>query len=131
MSAFAVQLGFAVDVKGTGQWFAQTKEYKWMLQHAHEYGFILRYTAEKQPITGIIPEPWHWRYVGTDWAKEIRDSGLCLEEYLALKGGLYLKTKQSFRLTAENGKWVFDYYEDGDTAWVYGDYACRATAAVA
>ena len=125
------QLGFAVDVKGTGQWFAQTKEYKWMLQHAHEYGFILRYTAEKQPITGIIPEPWHWRYVGTDWAKEIRDSGLCLEEYLALKGGLYLKTKQSFRLTAENGKWVFDYDEDGDTAWVYGDYACRATAAVA
>ncbi|MBR6314431.1 MAG: M15 family metallopeptidase [Clostridia bacterium] len=125
------QLGFAIDVKGTGQWFAQTKEYRWLLQHAHEYGFILRYTAEKKPITGIIPEPWHWRYVGVDWAQEIRDSGLCLEEYLALKGGLYLNSKKSYCLSVEDGKWVFDYDENYESAWTYDNYAFRSTADVA
>ena len=53
----------------------RTKEYAWLQQHAHEYGFILRYTAEKQPITGIIPEPWHWRYVGVEYAEKIKNSG--------------------------------------------------------
>lgn len=125
------QLGFAADIKGTGQWFAQTKEYQWLLQHAHEYGFILRYTAAKQPITGIIPEPWHWRYVGVDWAGEIRDSGLCLEEYLALKGGLYLSSKKLCCMTVENGKWVFDYDENDESVWTYDNYAYRLTADVA
>ena len=124
------QLGFAADIKGTGQWFAQTKEYRWLKQHAHEFGFIERYTKEKQPITGIIPEPWHWRYVGVPWAEEIRESGLCLEEYLALKGGLYLSERVSYRLIVENGRWVFDCSEDGDSAWVYGNYAFRKTAGV-
>lgn len=124
------QLGFAADIRGTGQWFAQTKEYRWLKQHAQEYGFIERYTAEKQPITEIIPEPWHWRYVGVPWAEEIKKSGLCLEEYLALKGGLYLSEKASFRLTAENGRWVFDCDEDGESAWVYGNYAFRKTPGV-
>lgn len=124
------QLGFAADIRGTGQWFAQTKEYRWLKQHAHEYGFIERYTAEKQPITGIIPEPWHWRYVGTPWAEEIKNSGLCLEEFLALRGGLYLSQRASYRLTVENGRWVFDCDENGDSAWVYGNYAFRKTAGV-
>ncbi len=124
------QLGFAADIKGTGQWFAQTREYRWLKQHAQEFGFIERYTKEKQPITGIIPEPWHWRYVGTPWAEEIKNSGLCLEEYLALKGGLYLSERVSFRLIAENGRWVFDCDEDGDSAWGYGNYAFRKTAGV-
>ena len=65
---------------------ANQKEYKWLMDHAHEYGFILRYTAEKQSITGIIPEPWHWRFVGVEHAKAIKDSGLCLEEYVAQLG---------------------------------------------
>lgn len=79
-------LGLAMDICNTNSSFSSQKEYKWLTQHAHEYGFILRYTAEKQPITGIIPEPWHWRYVGVEHAKAIRDSGLCLEEYLELNG---------------------------------------------
>ena len=83
------QLGLAADIRGTGQWFAQTKEYAWLLEHAHEYGFILRYTAEKQPITGIVPEPWHWRYVGVENAEKIKNSGLCLEEYLDSIGVAY------------------------------------------
>ena len=76
-------LGLAVDICNTLDSFADSKEYKWLTEHAHEYGFILRYTAEKQPITGIVPEPWHWRFVGVEYAKEIKDSGLCLEEWAA------------------------------------------------
>ena len=82
-------LGFAMDICGTESSFKDTKEYAWLQQHAHEYGFILRYTAEKQPITGIIPEPWHWRYVGVEYAEKIKNSGLCLEEYLDSIGVAY------------------------------------------
>ena len=124
------QLGFAVDVQGTGQWFARTKEYRWLLQHAQEYGFILRYTAKKQPITGIIPEPWHWRYVGTPWAEEIKDSGLCLEEYLALKGGLFLTERRRLRLILENGVWVMDDSPKDEHDWAYANYAYRKNAGV-
>lgn len=82
-------LGFAMDICNTYDSFANTKEYAWLMKHAHEYGFILRYTAEKQSITGIVPEPWHWRYVGKQYAKEIKESGLCLEEWLDSKGIAY------------------------------------------
>ena len=82
-------LGYAMDICGTESSFKDTKEYAWLQQHAHEYGFILRYTAEKQPITGIIPEPWHWRYVGVEYAEKIKNSGLCLEEYLDSIGVAY------------------------------------------
>lgn len=75
-------LGIAVDICNTKSSFAQSREYAWLEKHAHEYGFILRYTAQKQSVTGIIPEPWHWRYVGVEYAKKIKDSGLCLEEWL-------------------------------------------------
>ena len=82
-------LGYAMDICGTESSFKDTKEYAWLQNHAHEYGFILRYTAEKQPITGIIPEPWHWRYVGVEYAEKIKNSGLCLEEYLDSIGVAY------------------------------------------
>ena len=55
--------------------------YSWIEENCHKYGFILRYTADKQDITGIIPEPWHWRYVGVETAKAIKASGLVMEEY--------------------------------------------------
>lgn len=76
-------LGLAVDICNTLDSFASSAEYKWLTEHAHEYGFILRYTAEKQDITNIVPEPWHWRFVGVEYAKEIKDSGLCFEEWSA------------------------------------------------
>ena len=59
-----------------------TAEQKWLMEHCYEYGFILRYPKEKEDITGIIYEPWHYRYVGKEAALAIRDSGLCLEEWL-------------------------------------------------
>lgn len=82
-------LGLAMDICNTLDSFANSKEYKWLTQNAYKYGFILRYTKEKQHITGIVPEPWHWRYVGVEYAKEIRDSGFCLEEWLDSKGIAY------------------------------------------
>lgn len=71
------QLGLAVDING-----AVYDIYPWLAEHSWEYGFILRYPEGKTEITGCQPEEWHFRYVGTDAAKEIYESGLCLEEYL-------------------------------------------------
>ena len=55
---------------------------KWLMEHCSDYGFILRYPKGMQEKTGIIYEPWHYRYVGKKHAKIIMDKGLCLEEYL-------------------------------------------------
>ena len=60
---------------------------KWLMEHCQDYGFILRYPKDKEDVTEIIYEPWHYRYVGEEHAKEIMKSGLCLEEYIEhLKG---------------------------------------------
>ena len=61
---------------------AETKEAKWLEENCYKYGFILRYPPEKTAETGIIYEPWHYRYVGEDDAKKIMESGMTLEEYL-------------------------------------------------
>ena len=61
-----------------------TALYKWMYEHCDEYGFVLRYPKDKEGVTGIIYEPWHFRYVGKEAAQFIMDEGLCLEEFLAL-----------------------------------------------
>lgn len=69
--------------------FADTAAGQWLLENAADYGFILRYPENKQEITKIIYESWHYRYVGVEHAKAIKESGLCLEEYLEqLKEGL-------------------------------------------
>lgn len=60
--------------------FENTDAFAWLSRHAAEYGFILRYPEDKQAITGIIYEPWHYRYVGPENAAAILESGLCLEE---------------------------------------------------
>ena len=74
------QTGLAMDITGS------QKLYDWLAKNSWKYGFILRYPDDKIDITGIIYEPWHFRYVGKAFAKDIYESGLCLEEYLeALK----------------------------------------------
>lgn len=82
-------LGLAMDICNVYDSFANQKEYAWLVENAHKYGFILRYEAEKQNITGIVPEPWHWRYVGVEYAEKIKNSGMCLEEYLDSIGVKY------------------------------------------
>lgn len=76
------QIGLAVDFNNLTDKFTDTKEYEWLHQHSHEYGFIQRYSRDKSDITGVINEPWHYRFVGKDNAKAIEDSGLCMEEYV-------------------------------------------------
>lgn len=81
-------LGLAADIVSINYQLlndaqADTPEMKWLFEHCHEYGFILRYPKDKTDITGIIYEPWHFRYVGKETATEIMESDLCLEEYLA------------------------------------------------
>lgn len=61
---------------------ASTAEAKWLAENCWKYGFILRYPPEKSNITGIIFEPWHYRYVGKEAAKEITEKGVTMEEYL-------------------------------------------------
>ncbi len=65
---------------------SQTQTFHWLNEHCAEYGFILRYPEDKQEITGIIYEPWHFRYVGVEAAAYIKENNLCLEEFLALYG---------------------------------------------
>lgn len=77
-------MGFAMDIVSASADFVSTKEFSWLTEHAHEYGFILRYPENKTDITGVMYEPWHWRYVGEKAAKEMKTSGQCLEEYLGL-----------------------------------------------
>ena len=55
---------------------------KWLMEHCQDYGFILRYPKDKEDVTGIIYEPWHYRYVGKEHAAKIMENGICLEEYL-------------------------------------------------
>ena len=80
--------GLAMDVGGSGdytleQTFANTPAYAWLMEHCADYGFILRFPKGKEDITGVIYEPWHYRYVGEEAARYIMDNDLCLEEYLA------------------------------------------------
>lgn len=81
------QLGLAVDIVDISYQVLdreqeETGVQKWLMEHCWEYGFILRYPTDKSEITGIIYEPWHYRYVGKETAQEIHRQGVCLEEYL-------------------------------------------------
>lgn len=75
-------LGLAVDFNTVDNRFENTKEFRWLQKHAEQYGFILRYPKEKEEITKVTYEPWHWRYVGQEHAKKINENQWCLEEYI-------------------------------------------------
>lgn len=77
------QTGLAVDINTTSGTFEYTAEFRWLQNHAHEYGYILRYQKGKEWITGYAYEPWHYRYVGIDAAKVIYEEGITFEEYYA------------------------------------------------
>lgn len=81
------QTGLAVDIVAKSYQLLDegqenTSEQKWLMQNSYKYGFILRYPNSKSDITGIGYEPWHYRYVGREAAKEIYENEICLEEYL-------------------------------------------------
>lgn len=81
------QAGLAVDIVATSyqtldKQQEKTAEQQWLMKNCYKYGFILRYPSNKSELTGISYEPWHYRYVGKEAAKQIMDKGICLEEYL-------------------------------------------------
>lgn len=85
--------GLAMDLVSSDYWnyysdlehdYEKFDSFKWLYEHCAEFGFILRYPKDKQDITGITYEPWHYRYVGVEAAAYIMENGLCLEEYLEL-----------------------------------------------
>ncbi len=86
-------LGLAADIVSADwysthddltQDFEQTEHFDWLYENCAEYGFILRYPKEKAAITGVVYEPWHYRYVGKEAAQEIMSTGVTLEEYLGI-----------------------------------------------
>ncbi len=81
------QTGLAVDVMGSNgdyNLFEKAKEFNWMRENAHKYGFILRYPKGKEKITGYKYEPWHYRYVGNKLALELYEKDITLEEYYSI-----------------------------------------------
>lgn len=74
--------GLAVDLNGVLENFGGTPASNWLVAHAADYGFVLRYPADKQSITKIKYEAWHYRYVGVENAKKMKELGMCLEEYV-------------------------------------------------
>lgn len=79
--------GLAADLNspehtGLDEGFEKTAAFRWLCEHAGDYGFILRYPRDAEDKTEIIYEPWHWRYVGVENAAKINASGLCFEEYI-------------------------------------------------
>lgn len=78
--------GLCADFNMADDAFESTAMYAWMSEHAEDYGFILRYPKDKQSVTDVIYESWHWRFVGINNAKEINNLGITLEEYIEMKG---------------------------------------------
>ncbi len=78
------QTGLAFDLNTIDDTFADTPEGRWVAENCHKYGFIVRYSKNKENITGYMYEPWHIRYLGVEKATAVYESGLCLEEYLGI-----------------------------------------------
>jgi D-alanyl-D-alanine carboxypeptidase len=74
-------LAFDVTTRYDSGEFDDTEQFLWLSEHCWDFGFILRYPKDKEDITGIPYEPWHYRYVGVEIAKEIHENGWTLEEY--------------------------------------------------
>ena len=89
------QTGLAFDlIETNGDLVTEEKAAQWLLDHAADYGFVVRYLKGKEKETGYMAEEWHLRYVGKE-AKEIAASGLSLEEYYGFEGGDYVDQSQN------------------------------------
>lgn len=78
--------GLAFDITVPGVSFSGTEQQKWLHKHCYEYGFVVRFTEDKQDKTGFLAESWHFRYVGTEAAQVMAFNNWCLEEYVEKMG---------------------------------------------
>ena len=113
------QTGLAIDIScasegfGLETTFADTPEGIWVAENAHRFGFILRYPKDKEAITGYNYEPWHIRYVGTELAEYLYETGLTLDEYYGAPSTLsaeYLETTPLIDTTAESYLSIYRQY---------------------
>ncbi len=113
------QTGLAIDIScasegfGLETTFADTPEGLWVAENAHRFGFILRYPKDKEAITGYNYEPWHIRYVGTELAGHLYETGLTLDEYYGVPSTLsaeYLETTPLIDTTAESYLSIYRQY---------------------
>ncbi len=113
------QTGLAIDIScasegfGLETTFADTPEGIWVAENAHRFGFILRYPKDKESITGYNYEPWHIRYVGTELAGYLYETGLTLDEYYGVPSTLsaeYLETTPFIDTTAESYLSIYRQY---------------------
>lgn len=104
------QLGLSLDIGSTAGMMKDAPEGEWLRSDAWKYGFILRYPEDKTNITGVIYEPWHFRYVGLPHSAIMQEHGFVLEEYLE-----YLKDRKIVRAEAGGKVYEVSYYhiEDG------------------
>lgn len=103
-------LGLALDVGSTQGSIGQSKEGKWLRKNAWRYGFILRYPEDKEDITGIKYEPWHFRYIGLPHSAIMQERDLVLEEYLDL-----LREQKSLSMTIDGQHYKVHYYPVGNS----------------
>lgn len=87
------QTGLTMDFAPIDDSFKNFAAYKFLTENGYKYGWILRYPADKEAVTGYMSEPWHWRYVGVDVATDMHNKGITtLEEYYGIEGGGYVDT---------------------------------------
>ncbi len=111
--------GLAVDFSlylsdGTSADFTGDGEYAWITAHCADYGLIVRYTQDKEPLTGIAAEPWHFRYVGVPHAQKITEMQFCLEEYMDYLRSFPFEGEHLF-ITGGGGRYEV-WYEEGSAA---------------
>lgn len=118
------QTGLAIDIScasegfGLETSFADTPEGIWIAENAHRFGFILRYPKDKEHLTGYNYEPWHIRYVGTELAGYLYETGLTLDEYYGVPSTLsaeYLETTPFIDTTAESYLSIYRQYNKPST----------------
>ncbi len=102
-------LGLSVDIGSTEGSMDTAAEGRWLEQNAWKYGFILRYPSNKQEITGIQYEPWHFRFVGLPHSAIMYKEDWVLEEYLA-----YLREHTQYKTTVQGNKYEITYYKAAD-----------------
>ena len=99
------QTGYAVDIGSTKGIMGESSEGIWLANHAHQYGFILRYPAHKIALTGISFEPWHFRYVGMPHSQIMFEQDFVLEEYIE-----HLRLGKTFSTTINDVSYKVGYY---------------------